>query len=74
MAIYDISPAAIACEVHDRWRGDGWNFCDAIREVTPPAETFTRTAQAYLDEWGTLQDGYTINDFRELDIRERRGK
>jgi len=63
--------AAVAVEIHDHF-SDGWDFCDAVREETHNGESLTRTAEAYLKEWGTLQDGYTIEDFRVLDRREGR--
>ncbi len=35
-------------------------------------ESLARTAEAYFKEWGTLQHGYTMKDFRELDCSEGR--
>ena len=66
-----ITPGTLALMVHDHY-SDGWNFCDAVREETRRGEPLTKTAEAYLEEWGMLQEGYTIKDFRELDRREGR--
>jgi len=67
------SPIWIATQVHDH-HSDGWNFCDAVREETQKGGSLANTAQAYLNEWGMLQGDYTMEDFRELDRRERRVK
>jgi|LWDU01.1.fsa_nt_gi hypothetical protein len=61
----------IAVEIHDHY-SDGWDFCDAVREETLTGESLARTAEAYFKEWGTLQHGYTMKDFRELDCSEGR--
>jgi hypothetical protein len=63
--------AAVAVEIHDHF-SDGWDFCDAVREETHREESLAKTAEAYLKEWGMLQEGYTIEDFRVLDRREGR--
>jgi hypothetical protein len=65
------SLTVVAGEIHDH-HSDGWDFCDAVREETLRGESLERTAQAYLNEWGMLQGGYTLEDFSELDSREGR--
>jgi chemotaxis regulatin CheY-phosphate phosphatase CheZ len=59
----------IAAKIHDLFT-DGWDFCDAVRESTPQGKTLESSARAYKREWGSLQDMYTIEDFRQLDARK----
>ena len=30
-------------EIHDRYASDGWDFCDAVRSVTPPGVLLAQT-------------------------------
>ena len=60
-------------EIHDRYASCSWDFCDAVRELTPPGILLAHVARQYSLVWGFIPDGYTIEIFNQID-REKENK